>query len=328
MAYLTAENSNNRIYLKPFHRLGRLPDAVDTLVDNRSISRIHAIIEWVDNQWTVRDISKNGVWLNGQRIKPHESCVLKQQDKICLASKDDINFIVQNVEKPRDLLVPYGHQAVNNSKAKDPILLNQYHFLPSETSPELIVYYDTNEKNWYCETAPKYSVTRIADGELVTFSDSVWQLVKVADVFQEETIDISDNAENKMTFIFCLSQDEESTELRLEGETQSIDFDIRSHHYLTALLARYRSEDAAKMVDEHLQGWVSIDKLTNDMRFTESHINIQIHRARKQLADKLKDLGLSGPMLIERKKGQVRFGAPNFKIFKGKHLEVDAIECH
>jgi len=93
-------------------------------------------------------------------------------------------------------------------------------------------------------------------------------------------------------------------------------------------LARYRSEDTAKMIDKLLQGWVSIDKLTNDLGFTESHVNIQIHRARKQLADKLKDLGLSGPMLIERKKGQVRFGASNFKIFKGKDLEIDAVGGH
>lgn len=131
--------------------------------------------------------------------------------------------------------------------------------------------------------------------------------MKVTDAFEQETIDISYGSDNEMTFVFCLSQDEESTELRLEGATQLIDFDIRSHHYLTVLLARYRSEDMAKMIDKHLQGWVSIDKLTNDLGLTESHVNIQIHRARKQLADKLKTLNLSGPMLIKRKKraGQI-----------------------
>ncbi|NQZ06459.1 MAG: FHA domain-containing protein [Algicola sp.] len=325
MAYLTAENSNNKIYLKPFHRLGRLPDAVDTVVESREVSRIHAIIEWIDNHWTIRDVSKNGIWVNNEKIKSNESCILTLKDKICFAIKDNINFIVDSVERPRDVLVPYCHQEVDGCPTKDPIFLEQYHFLPSETSPELIVFYDTVEKAWFSEQVSKYTVNRIADGELVEFSDSVWQLIKVADVFQLETIDISDKTDNEMTFVFSLSQDEESTELRLEGDTQLIDFDIRSHHYLSALLARYRSNDAIKMIDQHLQGWVPIDKLTRDLGLSESHLNIQIHRARKQLADKLKALGLSGPMLIERKKGQVRFGSSNFKIFKGKALEVDGL---
>jgi hypothetical protein len=325
MAYITPENANYRIHLKPFHRFGRMSDAVDTLVQSRKISRIHAIIEWVDSHWAIRDISKNGVWLNDEKIKANQSCILKLKDKICFAKKDNITFIVESIERPRDVLVPYIQQTNDNTPIKDPILLEQYHFLPSETAPELIVFYDTVEKAWFCEKPPKYTVTRIADGELIEFSDSVWQLLKVTDLFHEETIDNADKSENEMTFIFSLSQDEESTELRLEDATQLIGFDIRSHHYLTALLARYRNQDTIEMIDEHLQGWVSIDKLSNDLGFTEAHINIQIHRARKQLADKLKGLGLSGPMLIERKKGQVRFGTSNFKIFKGKDIEVDSV---
>ena len=47
----------------------------------------------------------------------------------------------------------------------------------------------------------------------------------------------------------------------------------------------------------------------------------KIHRARKQVADKLQSLGLYAPLLIERKKGQVRFSASDYKIYKGHVLE-------
>jgi hypothetical protein len=113
----------------------------------------------------------------------------------------------------------------------------------------------------------------------------------VADSFQQEIIGFCDKSENELTFIFSLSQDEESTDLRLQSKTLCIDFEIRSHHYLTALLARYRNQDNQNRIDEHLQGWVSIEKLTTDLGLTESHVNIQIHRARKQLADKLQGYG-------------------------------------
>ncbi|PAJ76396.1 hypothetical protein CJF42_00410 [Pseudoalteromonas sp. NBT06-2] len=327
MASLTPINSSYELYLKPFHRFGRLSDAVDTQIESREISRIHTIIEWIDNVWYIRDISKNGVWLNGDKQQTNKLYKLKLNDKICLANKTQITFIVTNISPPQDVLIPFKEHENNTIVAKEPILLKHYHFLPSEEDPEVIIFYDTLKKSWYCEKAPEFSVVRISDGELIKFSDSVWQLIKVADIFQQETIDICDNSNNDPTFIFNLSQDEEETEFRLQSNEQLIDFGFRSHHYLTLLLARYRNQDNTIDIEESLKGWVSIDRLIKDLGLNESHINIQIHRARKQFADKLQEYNLRGSMLIERKRGQVRFCATKFKIFKGKQIEVDAISA-
>ncbi len=325
MAYLISPKTNYRLYLKAFHQFGRLTSAVDTLIDSPEISRIHAIIEWIDNAWYIRDISKNGVWLNNSKINTNKLYRLNISDEICFAEQKNLTFVVENLNKPQDILIPYSEQESENSEP--PIILDHYHFLPSETSPELIVYYDVNEKSWYCENVNETEVSKIADGELLQFSNSMWQLLKGADFSEKETVAISEQTEQNLTFIFNISQDEELTELTLKNNDHNIDCDIRSHHYLTALLARYRTEDKQKSIPEDLQGWRTIEQLTKDLGLSESHINIQIHRARKQLTDKLQLLGQYAPLLIERKKRHVRFAATDYRIFKGQTLEIDSLQA-
>ncbi len=326
MAYLIPSNTKCPLYLKTFHQFGRLVSAVDTLIDSPEMSRIHAIIEWVDNAWFIRDLSKNGVWLNNERISANSLYRLTLADHICFADQKNISFVVENLDEPRDALIPYAEATQDNEQAKAPIYLEHYHFLPSEKAPEIIVFYDIAEKSWFCENFAEATISKISDGELLQFSHSMWQLIKGANISEKETVAINGKTEQKPTFIFNISQDEELTELTLQNDTDSISCDIRSHHYLTALLARYRSHDCHKSLPEHLQGWRTIEQLTKDIGLSESHVNIQIHRARKQLADKLQALGLYAPLLIERRKGQVRFAATDYKIFKGQTLEVDSTQ--
>jgi len=324
MAYLTSCNTNHPIYLKTFHQFGRLESAVDTLIYSPEISRIHGIIEWIDNAWFIRDLSKNGIWLNHKRIIANRLYQLALKDNIYFANKKNISFIVENIEKPRDLLIPYNDDIQDNEQANAPIYLDHYHMLPSEKEPEIVVFYDVIERSWFCEDVVKTTKSKISDGELLKFSQSMWQLIKGADISEQETISLDEKTDNTITFIFNISRDEESTELIVKNNNDDINCDFRSHHYLTALLARYRSQDFRNLLPEHLQGWRSIEQLTKDIGLSESHVNIQIHRARKQIADKLKKLGLYAPLVIERKKGQVRFASTDYKIFKGQSLEEDS----
>ncbi|MGF1703717.1 FHA domain-containing protein [Photobacterium makurazakiensis] len=325
MAYLTSLNSSYPLFLKTFHQFGRLATAVDTLVDNPEISRIHAVIEWIDDKWYLRDLSKNGVWVNNKAIQPNKLYQLAVNDSICFANKKNITFIVTNLDEPKDVLVPFVSDKELNSLESPPILLEHYHFLPSEDSPEVIIFYDVVEKCWYCETINDSTPTKLYDGELLEFSDSMWKLIKGADAADKETLVTNDNVDNDLCYIFNISQDEELTELTLKNSRADIDCETRSHHYLTALLARYKGQDKQDQLPEHLQGWRTIEQLTKDIGLSENHVNIQIHRARKQLADKLQSEGIFGPLLIERKRGRVRFAASDFKVFKGQELEVDSM---
>lgn len=325
MAYLTSGSSRYPLYLKAFHQFGRLATAVDTLIDNPEISRIHAVIEWIDGVWYIRDLSKNGVQVNGDSILPNKLYKLSVKDRICFANKKNITFIVESLDEPRDVLIPLESESSYDAPDAKPILLEHYHFLPSENSPEVIIFYDVVEKSWYCETINDSTPSKLYDGELLEFSDSIWKLIKGADAAEKETLISDTNVSNDICYIFNISQDEELTELTLKNSKEDIDCEIRSHHYLTALLARYKGQDQIANLPEHLQGWRTIDQLTKDIGLSENHVNIQIHRARKQLADKLQSEGISAPLLIERKRGRVRFAANDFKVFKGQELEVDSM---
>lgn len=50
--------------------IGRSPDATIPLLADSRVSRLHAIIEWVDTHWTIVDdgLSRNGTFVNGERI--------------------------------------------------------------------------------------------------------------------------------------------------------------------------------------------------------------------------------------------------------------------
>jgi len=325
MAYLTSSKTNYRLYLKAFHKFGRLLSVVDTLIESPEVSRIHAIIEWIDNAWYIRDLSKNGVWLNNSKICISKLYQLKINDQICFAEQESLVFTVENLDNPKDILIPYGEDEQVVENVDTPIVLEHYHFLPSETSPEIIIFYDFDERSWCFEVIGESETSKIADGELIRFSNSLWKLLKRADSSEKETLEINEQATRDLTFIFNISQDEELVGLTLESDRNNIDCDIRSHHYLTALLARYRTEDRQKQIPENLQGWRTIDQLSRDMGLSESHLNIQIHRARKQITDKLKLLGQYAPMLIERKKRQVRLATAKYKIFKGNTLECDSM---
>jgi pSer/pThr/pTyr-binding forkhead associated (FHA) protein len=58
--------------LEPADRvtIGRSPDATLPLLADSSVSRLHAIVEWVETDWTIVDdgLSRNGTFVNGERI--------------------------------------------------------------------------------------------------------------------------------------------------------------------------------------------------------------------------------------------------------------------
>lgn len=70
--------------------VGKMHDYVDQVLDDSSVSRMHARFS-VDHEgkMTVRDLnSTNGTWLNGERLMPNESRVMRQGDHIRLGTME------------------------------------------------------------------------------------------------------------------------------------------------------------------------------------------------------------------------------------------------
>jgi DNA-binding CsgD family transcriptional regulator len=66
--------------------IGSAPDN-DVVLDDRTVSRLHALLERLPGGWTVRDLgSRNGTFLNGERIG--ELTVLRPGDKVRMGSAE------------------------------------------------------------------------------------------------------------------------------------------------------------------------------------------------------------------------------------------------
>ncbi|QMV13916.1 FHA domain-containing protein [Vibrio spartinae] len=322
MAYLSNIRLEHPIYLKAFHQIGRLSSAVDTTINLPDVSRIHAIIEF-KKHWYIRDLSKNGVRVNGERLETHCPYQLKRGDQIWFSSAQKEPFVIASLEPPKDILLPAYHDN-NESHHLEPIYLKRYHFLPDDTSPELVVIYDQENQEWQCEHLTSSQCYVLKDGEQLEFSNKAWRLFKGAHSEEQETEYLDAQPDSNFRYIFNISQDEELTELTIKDSQRCIDCQTRSHHYLTALLARYKAEDLRQNIPEPSQGWRSVDQLTKDMGISETHINIQIHRARKQLAELQETMGVMVPNIIERKRGRIRLAATNYQVIKGNQLEIDS----
>lgn len=73
---------------KPEFFIGKKPELVDfAILDNKVISRIHAVILWEDGLYSIQDKeSVNGTFVNGKKIDS-EGVILKNADEITLANE-------------------------------------------------------------------------------------------------------------------------------------------------------------------------------------------------------------------------------------------------
>lgn len=322
MACLLTNSNQERIYLKNFHSFGRLSFTVSTLLSKSNISRIHAIAEWLDGSWYMRDLSSNGVWINKQRIPKDQPFKLNLNDIVCFAKDKEFVFTVVDLSAPTDLLLK---KEALSSKIIEAIPLASYNILPDEKNPKAVVYFDANKKSWYLEKVgideDKSSVQKLDEKDCFQIEYSTWQLQLVDHLMHTELLPQSRYCLDDLSFEFKLSQDEESTQMLLNMPDKTIDFDIRSHHYLTLNLARQRFEDMVQGIDDSEQGWIYADMLAKDIGVDANYLNIQIFRARKQFVD-LFSGHIGAEDFIQRRAGKIRFGGPNFRIKKGQ-----AIEC-
>jgi hypothetical protein len=133
--------------------------------------------------------------------------------------------------------------------------------------------------------------------------------------------DLAATAGPPALFSFQVSLNEEHAFLKITLDAwREVDLGERVHHYSLLTLARRRLDDAERGLDPSSQGWVDLLDLAKMLGLEPAHLNIQIHRARKQIAGALPaDTRL--PAIVERRRGGVRLGALRFQIVRGSRLE-------
>jgi hypothetical protein len=309
-------------YLNTYHCFGRSTTNADTVIDAPEISRLHAIIEWTDEQCFIRDISSNGTWVNDKKLVKDSAKRLNVGDKLYFAKADENGFVVQELSPPQNMLLAVEQPTANVTLG--PIILCDSNILPSKQHPEIALFFVPSKSQWYKEylddsAGIAYSVS---DLDILNFANQSWQL-KLNNP-TENTAHLAKPVllAHQIRYRFNLSQDEENTELTITVNNEEFYLSNRAHHYLVLSLARDRDEDAKKGIDECNQGWRLRETIAKELGEDMPFVNTHVFRAKQQLVSTLNHI-CDGNVLIEKKGKKIRFAGTSYRIYQGNNLIVN-----
>jgi hypothetical protein len=290
-------------YLRDYHTFGRRKESVDTVLDYSYISKFHAVIEWREPNWLLKDVSKNGLKLNNKIIAAQKPVILKLGDTIDLAGTGKVTLTINNLDAPVPMLI-------NKSSPTMTIEISESILLPSEEQPELALHLCPDRQQWFAERVEQgIESGPYQHGDSIKIDGSEWTFLLIAEDDATTEFNPKQRTLNDIVFRFDLSQNEENTNLTLIDKGLEIDLGERSHHYLLLHLLRHRAEQGDEL------GWLDSQLLMKQLGLEETHMNIQIFRARKQVAASL-PLITGRSKLIERRRGALRANISNVKIYK------------
>lgn len=314
MATLKQLHNQSSITLNAHHLIGRRQPTVDLHLEAPDTSLVHAAIRWNGSEWHIEDLSRNGTWVNQRKLVRNKHYALQPGMTIQFGRASQSTWQVEDLSAPVARLEPIDKQG-------EPVILELGALLPNETHPEMTIFMNA-QGNWVCESA--HDLTLLEDGQLISAGTKHW-LFRSNQPDQITRDDSnSQNHSNNTLAVFHVSQCEEHVSLKLTNGTDEFDLNERIHHYLLLTLARQRLEDIQQGLDPDAQGWVDMPQLTRMLGIDDSHANIQVYRARRQLMKCSPDKGLD-INIVERRSGDLRFGLPHIQVQRGSTIENESI---
>jgi len=318
MAILRNLHCNSSIQLNAHHLFGRKFAAVDSCLKAPDISQVHAAVRWNGFEWYLEDLSRNGTWLNHQKLIRNKHYALQNDAVIQFGREPHSIWQIQDLAAPSAKLILL-------EDFSDEIDLSHGAILPNESAPEISIYRNS-QRIWVYETSDNEQL--LEDGQIITVAGQRWRFH--SDRPSLATRDNSSNQApdaNNTIAIFRVSQNEEHVSLQLSNGTDELDLGERTHHYLLLTLARKRLEDIRAGVDSDSQGWIDMDTLTRMLGIDESHANIQVYRARRQIMKHSSPQALD-ISVVERRSGCLRFGLPLIQVLRGSFIESESIDLY
>lgn len=312
MAMLCNLRTGGHVMLRPLHTFGRHPALCQTVLQTPVVSQVHALVRWTSQRWEIFDQGRNGTFVDGTQLPAGAWHALKPGTGISLGRSPEAHWSVVDLAPPSNCLLPLRGPV-------DTLALHpQGVFLPSEARPEAYICH--REGRWTLEDL--HGITVLEDGVAVHTSMMDWEVVLCPDLMSTQDLHHQPAAppDAEVLLHFDISQNEEHACLRVEAGGREFDLGERIHHYLLVTLARRRQMDAQRGVPSRSQGWVSMEELARMLGTDPSHVNIQIFRARHQLASALPP-ATQAPLVVERRRGEVRMGGYSFTIRRGTALE-------
>lgn len=312
MATIVNLETGARVVLVSYHTFGRHSETSHTTLANNDASRFHAVICWDGCYWRLINKGVNGTYLNQVKIVDKAHDHIKANDIIQFGNQDSDIWQVLDTHAPQNMLIPL-------TADMETIILDGVVAIPSEEFPEILIYL-SSDGTWVCET--ESGVSRLQSGDLLGSAESLWRFTDAKPSLNTQDIEeriISSRPTVGMYFM--VSQNEEHVSIKLTINQETIDLEERTHHYLVLVLARRCLEDKRKNVARTERGWIDKDELSNMLGLSNNHINIQIHRFRKQCLTLLPE-SMRLHQLIERRAGELRLDCDAIQIDGGLHDDV------
>ncbi|RBP51277.1 FHA domain-containing protein [Arenicella xantha] len=319
MAYLRMHATDNIDYLREYHTIGRRNQEIDTYLDFPEVSKLHAVIEWKQPNWVIRDMSSNGTWINNDRLPPYTTHLLKQHDQVKIADNPQLTFEIADITPPVDMIFASDDKLHCQTLAENRLL-------PDHDSPSVEIYKCPERHQWFAQHIQGARDQAVELGPFehdsqLRVDDTDWTFFIVNDSDETKLLDTNQNRFDDVEFRFDLSQDEENATLKLIHGAQQVDLQERSHHYLLVHLLRQKQAASGDHNSAPKLGWIDCELLMRDLGIDHTHMNILVYRARQQITAAL--VGFAGASrLFERRRGAIRTGIERFSIYKEGQREV------
>lgn len=257
--------------------VGRSPACAVVIEDPRA-SAEHAAISWSGERWEIRDLgSLNGTWVDGRRLATGERSPLRRDSRLGFGEGGDAWMLVDDH--------PPGPAARNESTAEITYSTSGLLALPSTDHPRAMIS-RRPDGTWMLEHG--HDQRTVTDRDRFDLDGTRWCLLLPSDLGSlPETLKAegSPRTLDDVSIWFSPSRDEEHVEVRLRTDADGeLLLPARSSHYLLLTLARARLQDAQNGVAPEDQGWIYAAELASMLRYTGDRLNIEIFRARMQLA--------------------------------------------
>lgn len=276
--------------------VGRGP-AVGLRLSTATVSAEHASIYYSEGAWKVRDLgSRNGTFLNGQRVGPRGAGPLTAGDLVAFGGPAEPGWVLEAAHGPG----PAARVSSGAWVVGDGCRL----WLPSDEEPEVCVQREGG--HWILEGAESSSLAH--DGARIVVGSESYVLELPATSEEEHgmdsTVEASSLAEPELSF--GASQDEEHVHLEARMAGRGVSLGARAYNYALLLLARRRLQERQQGIKEGECGWYYAQELREKLGLDRPALNLQLWRATQSF----KKAGLHPEKLIERRADsqQLRIG--------------------
>lgn len=308
---LVEEATRRRRTLGVRNLIGRVSSA-PIASQSPMVSAEHGVFFFRDDCWFYRDLgSTNGSWLADAAIAPGRAVELGAGAVLYLGERTrEHEWVLVDDTPPMARAIALGASKRVDARGS---------YIELESGDHrVVVFFSRDQRTWLLETDD--CTAPVADQSVIQVGSTsyVLELPWVAELPEETNEAGASTARDvsQASFDFTVSANEEQVFLTLSDGEEATEVPPRSHHYLLLHLARQRLADRAAAVTTSEAGWLDVGEVARALRVSRQKLNLDISRARRQLADLGFDNAVS---LVERRPQakQLRLGGCEWCVTTG-----------